>query len=318
VDPLAQLFAATIRRHIDPSTNVVRYEPVPTPERERTYGMATVQRYAVEYTDRSGHRNMVTLLTKDAPLVERRVLHHHNREGQPGVPYSHTLDLATDGLATDGPAPVCQQDLTPDGAPVGEAVLRETAGRLAQIHHVNLERSHELPWLPRADRGYFAGGFVLGNCWEQWDETMRLEAFAREWGPQRPRLEAAAGRFLADMDRIWAEGDSLTLIHADLHHDQVLVHGGEPYLIDWGQARYGSFYLDLPDFFTPEQVGAYREAMAAVGHVILEEQFRQRYEMARRYVAFKYLGYTMWFSRTGGPALEHGRWELFETAVARI
>ena len=203
------------------------YESAPTPERERAYEMAAVQRYAVEYTDRSGRGATVTLLTKDAPLVERRVLHHHNREGQPGVPYSHTLDLATDGLAS-----VCQQDRTPDGAPPDEVVLREAAGRLAQIRHANLERSHELPWLPRADRGYFAGGFVLGNCWEQWDETMRLAGFAREWGPQRPRLEAAAGRFLADMNQLWAEGDSLTLIHADLHHDQVLVHSGEPFIID--------------------------------------------------------------------------------------
>ncbi len=273
--------------------------------------MAAVQRYAVEYTDRSGRRNMVTLLTKDAPLVERRVLDHFSREGQPGIPFSHVLDLAT-----DGPALVCQQDLTPDGAPPNEVVIRGAAGRFARIHHANLGRTRELPWLPRADRAYVAGGFVLGNCWEQWDETMRLEAFAREWGPQRSRLEAAAARFLADMDQLWTEGDSLTLIHADLHHDQVLVHDSEPYIIDWGQARYGSFYLDLPNYFTIEQASTHRDALAASGLVVPEDRFVERFEMARRYVAFKYLGYTMWSSRNGGPPLAPGGWELFEMAVA--
>jgi hypothetical protein len=40
--------------------------------------------------------------------------------------------------------------------------------------------------------------------------------------------------------------------------------------------------------------------------------------MARRYVAFKYLGYTMWAYRNGGTTLEEGQWDLFEMAVEGI
>jgi hypothetical protein len=67
-----QLFEETIRRHIDPSAAVAGYEPVRTPERERVYGTAAVQRYAVRYDDHSGRRATVTLFIKDALVVERR------------------------------------------------------------------------------------------------------------------------------------------------------------------------------------------------------------------------------------------------------
>lgn len=308
--PLAQLFEATVRRHVEPSARVLGYEPAPTPERDRAYGTAAVQRYVVELEDRSGRKRALTLLTKDAPLVERRVLQLLSGQGLAGIPYSHAPDTVTDGLA-----PVCQQDLAPHSHPPSEVLVRAATERLAGIHLTNLGRVGEPGWLPRADRAYFEGGFVLGDCWEQWDETMRIEEFAREWNPERPRLEAAAARFLADMDRLWAEGESLTLIHADLHGDHVLAHNGEPYFIDWGQARYGSFYLDLPNLFTPEQSQLYREALATHGVVIPEDLFRERYRAASRYVAFKYLGYTMWAYRNGGAPLARGRWELFETAM---
>ena len=310
---LVQLFEETIRRHIEPSAAVAGYEPVPTPERERDYGTAAVQRYAVRYDDHAGRRATVTLFIKDAPVVERRVLELFNQLRQVGVPYSHTLDTAT-----DGPVPVCQQDLAPDEGPPGEVVIRAAADRLARIHLANAGCADGLTWLPWADRAYFEGGYVLGTCWEQWAETMRIERFAREWGHKRSWLEAAAGRFLADMDRLWAEGDSLTLVHADLHRDHIIVHDGEPYVIDWGQARYGSFYLDLPNYFTPEEAELYREALAVHGRVISHGRFRERYDMARRYVAFKYLGYTMWAYRNGGTTLDEGQWDLFETAVEGI
>src|SRR3712207_328955 len=109
MDPLARLLWQTVRLHIEPSARVVGYEPLPTPERDREYGTAAVQRYLVEFEDWSGRR-AVTLLVKDAPLVERRVLKLLTEQGQPGVPYGHALDTTTDALA-----PVCQRDIAPDG-----------------------------------------------------------------------------------------------------------------------------------------------------------------------------------------------------------
>src|SRR5947209_15154520 len=70
----------------------------------------------------------------------------------------------------------------------------------------------------------------------------------------------------------------------------VLVHAGRPYLIDWGQARYGSFYLDLPNYFTPDSVHSYRDALAELGLDIPEDAFMRRYREAGRYPGFKYVG----------------------------
>lgn len=309
-DPLAQLLEETVRRHVEPSTILAGYHPLPTPERDRPYGDAAVQRYAVEFRDRAGRDSTATLLVKDAPLIERRVLELLSVQRQPGVPYAHALDLASDALA-----PVCQEDVAPDPGPKPADLAQRAAERLAAIHAANLGRGDELGWLPRADRAYFGGSFVVANWREQWDESMRLPEFAREWGPERPRLEEAATLFLADMDLLWAEGDSLTLVHADLHGDHVLVHSGEPYIIDWGQARYGSLYLDLPNYFPIGEVGAYREALAALGRPVPEDVFIERYRMASRYVAFKYMGYTLWASRDGGDPLLRGQWNLFDLAL---
>ncbi len=204
------------------------------------------------------------------------------------VPWSHT-----DDLHTDAPALVCMQDVGKEQQPPLAGMLKEAAEALASIHAANFGKIEQLGWLPRADRAYFEGGFVLTTWPREWDETMRIEEFARVWGPERPRLEEAAARFLADMGQLWAEGDSLMLIHADLHNDHVLLHGGEPYFIDWGQARSGSFYLDLPDYFAPDDACHYREALADLGHTIPEVAFMERYRMAGRYVAFKYMGYTL-------------------------
>jgi hypothetical protein len=307
---LHTLIEQTIVRHIEPFARVVGSEPLPTPERDRAFGMAAVARYRVAFEDRSGRRAAVTLLVKDAPLNERRVLELLTQQGLPGVPYAHALDTTTNALA-----PVCQRDLAPNEQPLVADSGSAAVERLARIHAANLGRGGELAWLPRADRAYFEGGFVLTNWREQWDETMRMEEFARTWGPERPRLEAAAARFLADMDQLWAEGASLTLIHADLHNDHVLIHGGEPYFIDWGQARYGSFYLDLPNYFAPDDARHYRKALADFGYAIGEAAFMERYRMAGRYVGFKYMGYTLWSYREGYTRLDRGQWNLFDLAL---
>ena len=53
------------------------------------------------------------------------------------------------------------------------------------------------------------------------------------------------------MTALWEAGDSLTLIHADLHDQHVRSHGGRAYVIDWGQAHYGPLYVDLANYLRP-------------------------------------------------------------------
>ncbi len=36
---------------------------------------------------------------------------------------------------------------------------------------------------------------------------------------------------------------------------------GQIYLIDWGQARYGRLYLELPNYFTGAEALLYRDAL---------------------------------------------------------
>lgn len=68
------------------------------------------------------------------------------------MPFSHTLDLATDAQA-----PVCQQDLQVSGADAVPAtdLQRQVARCLARIHVANRRRAAELAWLPRANQAYF-------------------------------------------------------------------------------------------------------------------------------------------------------------------
>ncbi len=311
MDLLPRLLEDTLRAHVTASARLTAFSVEPTPERERDYGRALVQRYMVKYESEPGS-GAVTLLVKEAPLVERRVMTLLTQQGQQGVPYSHALDLTSDALVS-----ICQQDVVPDKVEVLPHSRARAVENLARIHLASAGTSTANTWLPRADRSYFEGGYVLDDSRRAWDEAMQVTDFASQWGPERRRLEQAATRFLADMDRLWEEGDSLTLIHADLHDAHLLVHEGEPYFIDWGQARYGSFYLDLPNIFSLEEAGLYRDALARLGRPVPKALFEERYRMASRYVAFKYMGYTIRASQSGGTPLLPGKWGLFNLALHR-
>jgi aminoglycoside phosphotransferase (APT) family kinase protein len=107
------------------------------------------------------------------------------------------------------------------------------------------------------------------------------------------------------VDEIWQEGTTITLIHGDLHSGNVVTASGQPYIIDWDHARYGSFYLDLPNLFPGENVRRYYRSLARSGVVIDERQFAERYCEMGRYVGFKYLAYVLfhWHQRD-----EPGSW----------
>jgi hypothetical protein len=301
MDDLEQLLEQTIRRYGRPGARVVSFDVRPMREYERGYSGAQIERHVVVFRTPGGEAGTITLITKEAPLLERRVLDLLTSQSQ-CVPFSHTLDLTT-----DRPMLVCQQDLGTDSSqwPPSTEPDRQAARCLARIHYTNLGRATELAWLPRADRVYFEG-YILADYREQLARAMEWPAFMAEYGDVARQMEEAVGPFLAAMDSLWAEGDSLTLIHADMMDNHVLVHAGRPYLIDWGQARYGSFYLDLPNYFTPDSVLSYRDALGELGLDILADEFMRRYREAGRYPGFKYIGVLLHLWVAGQPGSLHG------------
>jgi thiamine kinase-like enzyme len=93
----------------------------------------------------------------------------------------------------------------------------------------------------------------------------------------------------------------LTLVHADFHDEQFHVHAGKGYVIDWDFAHYGSFYIDLANYFTREQALFYRDALAELGYDIPPAEFLARYDAVRPYVGLKYFLIGLWNWRNGEP-----------------
>src|SRR4029079_6586794 len=131
----------------------------------------------------------------------------------------------------------------------------------AAIHAAAMGHADKLPWLSRADLT-FAREWLIDGCWRRtWQSVLdgreyiapggrlhgpiaRGDAFATEFGAYTQPLEEAATRFVRAIAELWAEADSLTLIHADFHSDQVRADGDCAYVIDWDFAHYGPLYVD--------------------------------------------------------------------------
>ena len=307
MDGVRELIQATIAAHVAPGARVLDVQ-----EREggeQGFSATTLRYFDVAYT-RAGVTERGTVVTKDAPLVERRALAWLGERGLP-VPFSHTRDLAT-----DVPSLVCMQYVG-DKSPPGERV-RQAARALAAIHHAALRRGDELSWLPRADPAFFAR-WVVDACWrEPWRRVLAgeeyVDAYGHHWGPHKPGgdfaaqfaaytqpLEDAAARFLRDMTALWEAGGSLTLIHADFHGEHVHTQGDRDYVIDFDFAHYGPLYVDLPNYFSREEALLYRDALAELGHDIPPGEFLARYDAASPYPGFKYFGIGLWNWCYGDP-----------------
>jgi len=290
---LAPLLTAMLRRHYAATATLTAVVEQP---QNQGFSGATIRRFQVQYQSADGPGN-ATLLTKDGPLAERRVLDLLNAQGQPAVPRSHSLDLSSPEREL-----FCMEAIEGDESVPAAELPPLTAAGLAAIHAANLGRGGELPWLPQADPAHFAAT-VINEYWrEPWQESLRNPEFAAAYGQHTAALEQAAERFLADMAELWQANASLTLIHADMQPPSgghLLVSRGRPYLADWGQARYGSLYLDLPNHWNPTTVEHYRLALAAHGITIPPAEFMARYRIAGRYVGFKFLGTMAWFWENG-------------------
>ncbi len=278
MDETNQLLLETTQKYVSATATISKVENLPI---DPGVSGVNVRRYNLILDD----ARQVRLVTKPAPLVERRSLALLNQQGHACVPFSHTLDLTTNTTAL-----VCMQDVGAKVVSATPASLRQAAAGLAKIHRLNLGKEGELVWLPRTDHAYFVD-FILNVCWRpEWERSLANTVFVCEFGQYIDAVEASAATLPDIMQNLADVPDTLTLVHTDIYYGHVLEHQARPFFIDWGQTRYGSLYLDIPShFYSLEMAQIYRQELAALSIELNPADFERNYHLAGRFVAFRYM-----------------------------
>ena len=181
---------------------------------------------------------------------------------------------------------------------------RQAAEAFAAIHMDNFGKGAEMPWLPAADAEYWdffthalSAGHFERFCRED-------EAFAAEYGGKLPALREAAASFSAGMAALFEAGTANTLTHGDVQTmdgDHVRCRGGRPVVIDFGFCRYAPFFIDLTDYFRPEEWALCWEAYRAQGLRLGKQDFLEGCRTAARYPGFAYLFPALMAWKRGEP-----------------
>lgn len=254
---------------------------------------SAVARHTVRYTTASGTAS-ATLITKDTDVREWRVLQHLQSQGQPNIPFAHTIDRAHGERLR-----ICLQDLGDQHRPTSLEPITATelaleAAGLAIIHSANFGQQARLDWLPAMTPDYVEEMLFVRAWRPAWERAVADARFAAVFREALPRVESAAATIVDDLRMLLDDPTSQTLIHADLNPSNVLVHGDQPYFIDWQTAMRGPFYIDLPHHHcTLVQAEHYRQALAVRGHMISREEFAERYRLAARYIGLRYMWWTL-------------------------
>lgn len=285
-----ELLAATLQRFVAADAQIAQVGA--SPLRGGMSG-ATVIRHDIRYTTAAGAA-ATSLITKEADAREWRVLQHLQSQRLPNIPFAHALD----GVPGERVL-ICMQDLGDQNRPtsldpITTAELAREAAGLAAIHSANFQLAPQPGWLPAMSLAYVED-MLFARAWRPaWEAAVADARFAAAFGDAIPRVEAAAATILDDLRALLAEPGSQTLIHADLNPSNVLVHGGQPYFIDWQTAMRGPLYIDLPHHHcTLDQAEHYRQALAARGHAISRADFAERYRVAARYIGLRYMWWTL-------------------------
>lgn len=108
------------------------------------------------------------------------------------------------------------------------------------------------------------------------------------------QVEDVFGSIINDIDVVLNDESSHTLIHNDLNPGNVLVHNNDDvFFINWEEARYGSFFLDIPLRFQLDQAIEYREVLASLGIEIPSERFEKLYVLASRYLGIRFMTWSL-------------------------
>ncbi|PYE51172.1 phosphotransferase [Deinococcus yavapaiensis] len=296
-DEARPLLEATVRRFVSPHADIVRHETRRRPVQASTSDV--VHHELLVRTNAHEPPRTVGLVTKRAPLAERRVLRLLGEVVPDLVPFSHTFDLSTNDVAW-----TCMEDLgsvtRPNSlAPIDLAVFDSEARGLARIHAAFLDRTNDLDWLPTIDRAYFERCIHEWFWRPAWERALSNDDFRAEFASAIPVVEHAAATIVDEMAALNAEEGARTLTHTDLHPSNELLRDGEVHFIDWGAAHVGTLYLDIPHLFhTPELAARYRGALERRDVLVSPSDFEERYRVAARYTALRYMWWTLdeWLS----------------------
>lgn len=252
---------------------------------EKGYSGATLVR--LECLFETGERR--GMICKKTDLKERRVMERLTAQGHAHTPAACSLDCVT-----DEPRWMIQQDLGKRIPATRDCPgwMRAAAEAFAEIHGNNLGRGDEMPWLPRADAAYWEKIVTQISVTHFEKAVCEDPEFARQFEAVLPKLQAAGKRFAGEMTALCEEAQGMTLTHGDVQDiggSHVYDVDGRPYLIDFGFSSYAPFYIDLVDYFAPEEARLCQQAMAQRGHYISPAEFEERFRAASPYPGFIYM-----------------------------
>jgi len=240
--------------------------------------------------DNQGTKECVSFITKMANKTERRILHRLFLQSA-NVPFSRTHDIDSENRAL-----ICIQDVdykTNYQSLEFEMLQKKELHALAYIHKTNYGLKEELSWLPLANRDHIEK-MIYGRWKPAWEAAKNNEQFIEAFGQYIPEVEAISNSIANDIEVVLNDDSSHTLIHNDLNPGNVLVHNNnDVFFIDWEEARYGSFFLDIPLRFELIKAREYREVLASLGLETPIERFEKLYMIASRYLGIRFMTWNL-------------------------
>ncbi|WP_106768820.1 phosphotransferase family protein [Paenibacillus faecalis] len=277
---ILELIQEATKQFISETAIVLEIESTPL---NMGYQAVNLSRHKVLIDDQ-GTQEYVSLITKMANKTERRILHRLFLQSAK-VPFTRTHDIDSKDRAL-----ICIQDVdykTNYQNLELEMLQKKEVRALAYIHKTNHGLREDLSWLPLADRDHIEK--MINERWKPvWEKAKTNEQFIETFGKYIPEVEAVSHRIADDIEVVLNDESSHTLIHNDLNPANVLVHNNDDVLfIDWEEARYGSFFLDIPLRFDLSEV------MASLGVETPVERFEKWYVIASRFLGIRFMTWNL-------------------------
>lgn len=307
-DKILELIQESMLQFISKTAIILELESTPL---NMGYQAVNLSRHSVLIDDQ-GTKENISFVTKMANKTERQILHRLFLQSA-NVPFSRTHDLDSDERAL-----ICIQDVdykTNYENLELERLQKKEIHALANIHKMNYGLRSELSWLPLANHDHIEK-MIFGRWKPAWEEAKNNEQFIETFGEYIPEVEDVLGSIINDIDVVLNDESSHTLIHNDLNPGNVLVHNNDDvFFIDWEEARYGSFFLDIPLRFQWNQAIEYREVLASIGIEIPIERFEKLYVLASRYLGIRFMTWNLG-SWTSNPNAKEGLKKYLKMATS--